>query len=150
SEISKKLQDTLDKINKTYGLGTVSTLLDRPSVKVDTVSTGSLGLDIALGVGGFPYGRIIELLEWESSGKTTVAIHTIVEAQKKGELCGFIDAEHAFDPDYFVALGGDLEKLYFVQPDNGEQAFEIAEMLLESNEFSVIVMDSVAALIPKA
>lgn len=150
ADLSKKLQDTLNKINTTYGVGTISTLLDKPTARVEVVSTGSLTLDIALGVGGLPLGRIVEALGWESSGKTTIAIHTVVEAQKMGKLCAIIDAEHAFDPEYFQALGGDLDKLWFVQPDNGEQAFEIVEMLLDTAEFSVIVVDSVAALIPKA
>lgn len=150
TEISKKLQDTLDKINKTYGLGTVTTLLDKPSVKVESISTGSLGLDIALGIGGFPIGRVVELMGWESSGKSTLATHAVAESQKKGRPSAYIDAEHAFDPEYAEKLGVNLETLYFVQPDNGEQALEITEMLIESQEFGVVVVDSVAALVPKA
>jgi recombination protein RecA len=150
SEKLKALQLTLDKLDKTYGKGTVMKLSDEEVQDVPSISTGSLGLDIALGVGGIPKGRIIEIYGPESSGKTTLAMHTIAEAQKKGGLAAFIDAEHAFDKIYAEALGIDTENLFIAQPDNGEQALEIAEHLIRSGAIDIIVIDSVAALVPKA
>lgn len=145
----KVLKLALDKIEKDYGKGSVMKLGDQQAVKVDTVSTGSLGLDVALGVGGFPRGRVIEIYGPESSGKTTIAIHTIAEAQKKGGICAIIDAEHAFDANYARKLGVDVENLIISQPDYGEQALEIADRLISSGALDVVVVDSVAALVPK-
>ncbi len=150
SEKLKALQLTLDKLEKTYGKGTIMRLGDQKTEEMEVISTGSLGLDIALGVGGFPKGRIIEIYGPESSGKTTLAIHAIAEAQKKGGICAFIDAEHAFDKSYAKKLGVDTENLLISQPDNGEQALEIAENLIRSGAIDVIVIDSVAALVPKS
>ncbi len=149
SEKLKALQITIDKLEKTYGKGTVMRLNDGTVVDIPAISTGSLGLDLALGVGGFPRGRIIEIYGPESSGKTTLAMHAIAEAQKKGGLAAFIDAEHAFDKSYAEKLGIDLENLLVSQPDNGEQALEIAEHLIRSGAIDIIVIDSVAALVPK-
>lgn len=146
----KALKLTLDKIDKTYGKGTVMKLSDEKIVDVPAISTGSLGLDIALGVGGIPRGRVIEIYGPESSGKTTLAMHTIAEAQKKGGLAAFVDAEHAFDKTYAENLGIDTENLLISQPDNGEQALEITEQLIRSGAIDIIVIDSVAALTPKA
>ena len=146
----KALQLTLDKLEKTYGKGTIMKLGDKPEVDVDAISTGSLGLDIALGTGGFPKGRVIEIYGPESSGKTTLAIHAIAESQKKGGTAAFIDAEHAFDKSYAERLGVDTTNLYISQPDNGEQALEIAENLIRSGAIDIIVIDSVAALVPKS
>ena len=146
----KILQSTLDKIEKNYGKGSVMKLGDQASVKVDVISTGSINLDAALGVGGFPKGRIIEIFGPESSGKTTLAIHAIAECQKNGGIAAFIDAEHAFDSFYAKKLGVDIDNLLVSQPDNGEQALEIADNLIRSGAIDIIVVDSVAALTPKA
>ncbi|MBK6390971.1 MAG: recombinase RecA [Saprospiraceae bacterium] len=146
----KALQLTLDKLEKTYGKGTIMKLGDRQVEDVEVISTGSLGLDIALGIGGLPKGRVIEIYGPESSGKTTLAIHAIAECQKKGGMAAFIDAEHAFDRHYAEALGVDTENLLISQPDNGEQALEIAENLIRSGAIDIIVIDSVAALVPRA
>ena len=146
----KILQSTLDKIEKNYGKGSVMKLGDQASVKVDVISTGSINLDAALGVGGFPKGRIIEIYGPESSGKTTLAIHAIAECQKEGGIAAFIDAEHAFDAVYARKLGVDIESLLVSQPDTGEQALDIAETLVRSGAIDIIVVDSVAALVPQA
>ena len=146
----KALQLTLEKLDKTYGKGTVMRLSDERVLDVPAISTGSLGLDIALGIGGIPRGRVIEVYGPESSGKTTLAMHCIAEAQKKGGLAAFIDAEHAFDKTYAEKLGIDTENLLISQPDNGEQALEITEHLIRSGAIDIIVIDSVAALVPKA
>jgi recombination protein RecA len=145
----KVLKLALDKIEKDYGKGSVMMLGDKQQDKIDVVSTGSLGLDVALGVGGFPRGRVIEIYGPESSGKTTIAIHTIAEAQKKGGICAIIDAEHAFDANYARKLGVDVDNLIISQPDYGEQALEIADRLISSGAVDVVVVDSVAALVPK-
>lgn len=146
----KALGLAVDKLEKTYGKGTVMKLGDKQVVNVDTIPTGSLGLDIALGIGGFPRGRVVEIYGPESSGKTTLAIHAIAECQKQGGIAAFIDAEHAFDKTYAEALGVDTENLLISQPDNGEQALEIAEHLIRSGAIDIIVIDSVAALTPRA
>jgi recombination protein RecA len=145
----KALQLTLDKLDKTYGKGTVMKLSDERVVNVPAISTGSLGLDIALGIGGIPRGRVIEVYGPESSGKTTLAMHCIAEAQKLGGLAAFIDAEHAFDKSYAEKLGIDTENLLISQPDDGEQALEITEHLIRSGAIDIIVIDSVAALVPR-
>jgi recombination protein RecA len=145
----KVLKLALDKIEKDYGKGSVMMLGDKQAVNIETISTGSLGLDVALGVGGFPRGRIVEIYGPESSGKTTIAIHTIAEAQKKGGICAIIDAEHAFDASYARKLGVDVDNLIISQPDYGEQALEIADRLISSGALDVVVIDSVAALVPK-
>ena len=146
----KALQLTLDKLDKTYGRGTVMKLGDNPIEQLESISTGSLGLDIALGIGGLPKGRVVEIYGPESSGKTTLAIHAIAEAQRKGGIAAFIDAEHAFDKFYAKKLGVDVENLLISQPDNGEQALEIADNLIRSGAIDIIVIDSVAALVPKS
>ena len=146
----KALSLTIDKLEKTYGKGTVMKLSDNKIVDIPAISTGSLGLDIALGVGGIPRGRVTEIYGPESSGKTTLTLHCIAEAQKKGGLAAFIDAEHAFDKSYAEKLGIDTENLLISQPDNGEQALEIADHLIRSGAIDIIVIDSVAALVPKA
>lgn len=146
----KALQLTIDKLEKTYGKGTVMKLNDSKVTDVAAISTGSLGLDIALGIGGLPRGRVTEIYGPESSGKTTLTMHAIAEAQKRGGLAAFIDAEHAFDKTYAEKLGIDTENLLISQPDNGEQALEIAEHLIRSGAIDIIVIDSVAALVPKA
>lgn len=146
----KILQSTLEKIEKNYGKGAVMTLGDKPHQQVDVISTGSMNLDMALGVGGFPKGRIIEIYGPESSGKTTLAIHAVAEAQRKGGIAAFIDAEHAFDPVYAKNIGVDIDNLLISQPDNGEQALEIADNLIRSGSIDIIVIDSVAALTPKS
>ena len=145
----KALKMTLDKIDKDFGKGSVMKLGEKPNADLEVISTGSLGLDVALGVGGFPKGRIIEIYGPESSGKTTIAIHTIAEAQKMGGICAIIDAEHAFDSAYAKKLGVNVDELLISQPDYGEQALEIAERLILSGALDVIVIDSVAALVPK-
>lgn len=145
----KALQLTLDKLEKSYGKGTIMKLGDTVIDAVEAISTGSLGLDIALGIGGLPKGRIIEIYGPESSGKTTLAIHAIAEAQRKGGIAAFVDAEHAFDKFYAQKLGVDVENLFISQPDNGEQALEIADNLIRSGAIDIIVIDSVAALVPK-
>ncbi len=150
AEKLKALQLTMDKLEKTFGKGIVMRLSDEAERDIDVVSTGSLSLDIALGVGGLPKGRIVEIYGPESSGKTTLSLHVIAEAQKKGGLAAFIDAEHAFDRHYAEKLGIDIENLLVSQPDNGEQALEIAENLIRSGAIDVIVVDSVAALVPRA
>ena len=146
----KILQSTMEKIEKNYGKGAVMKLGDRATEKVDVISTGSINLDAALGVGGFPKGRIVEIFGPESSGKTTLAIHAIAECQKNGGIAAFIDAEHAFDSFYAKKLGVDIDNLFVSQPDNGEQALEIADNLIRSGAIDIIVVDSVAALTPKA
>ena len=146
----KALQSTLERLDKTYGKGTVMKLGEKQVEEVETISTGSLGLDVALGVNGLPKGRVIEIYGPESSGKTTLAIHAIAECQKKGGIAAIIDAEHAFDRFYAQALGVDVDNLLISQPDNGEQALEIADNLIRSGAVDIIVIDSVAALVPKA
>ena len=148
-EKMKALQAALAKIEKDFGKGSIMRMGDEQVVKVDVVPTGSIGLDVALGVGGYPKGRIIEIYGPESSGKTTLAIHAIAEAQKNGGTAAFIDAEHAFDRFYAEKLGVDISNLLISQPDNGEQALEIAEQLIRSSAIDIIVIDSVAALTPK-
>jgi recombination protein RecA len=149
SEKLKALQLTLDKLEKSYGKGTIMKLGDTAIEPIDVISTGSIGLDIALGVGGLPKGRVIEIYGPESSGKTTLAIHAIAESQRQGGIAAFIDAEHAFDRFYAKKLGVDVENLLISQPDNGEQALEIADNLIRSGAIDIIVIDSVAALVPK-
>lgn len=149
SEKLKALQLTIDKLEKAYGKGAVMKLSDEKVVDLPSISTGSLGLDIALGIGGVPRGRVVEIYGPESSGKTTLTMHAIAEAQKAGGLAAFIDAEHAFDKGYAEKLGIDTENLLISQPDNGEQALEIAEHLIRSGAIDIIVIDSVAALVPK-
>lgn len=146
----KALKLTLDKLDKTYGKGAVMKLGDQAVQEVDSISTGSLGLDIALGVGGLPKGRVIEIYGPESSGKTTLTLHAIAESQKAGGIAAFIDAEHAFDRGYAEKLGVDIENLIISQPDNGEQALEIADNLIRSGAIDIVVIDSVAALTPKS
>jgi len=146
----KALQLTMDKIEKSYGKGSIMKLGDRVVEEVPSISSGSIGLDIAMGVGGYPKGRIIEIYGPESSGKTTLAIHAIAEAQKAGGIAAIVDAEHAFDPTYATKLGVDINELLISQPDNGEQALEIADNLIRSGAVDIIVIDSVAALTPKA
>lgn len=146
----KALQLTLDKLDKTYGKGAVMRLGDSAIVEVEAISSGSLGLDIALGVGGYPRGRVIEIYGPESSGKTTLTLHAIAEAQKAGGIAAFIDAEHAFDRFYAQKLGIDVDNLIISQPDNGEQALEITENLIRSGAIDIVVIDSVAALTPKS
>ncbi len=146
----KALADALKAIEKEYGKGAVMKLGEKVDEIVDVIPTGSIALDVALGVGGYPKGRIIEIFGPESSGKTTFALHAIAEAQKKGGYAAFIDAEHALDPTYAKALGVDIDNLILSQPDNGEQALEIVDALVRSNAIDIIVVDSVAALVPKA
>ena len=148
-EKSKALNLAIEKLEKTYGKGTIMKLSDENIVKIPSISTGSLSLDIALGIGGIPKGRVVEIFGPESSGKTTLAMHCISEAQKKGGIAAFIDAEHAFDKTYAENLGIDTENLLISQPDNGEQALEITEHLIRSNAIDIIVIDSVAALVPR-
>jgi recombination protein RecA len=150
AEKLKALQLTIEKLDKAYGKGTVMKLSDEKVMDIPAISTGSLGLDIALGIGGIPRGRIIEIYGPESSGKTTLTMHCIAEAQKQGGIAAFIDAEHAFDKTYAEKLGIDTTNLLIAQPDNGEQALEIAEHLIRSGAIDIIVIDSVAALVPKA
>jgi recombination protein RecA len=150
SEKLKALQLTLDKLDKTYGKGTVMKLGDNAVVNVEAISTGSIALDAALGVGGLPKGRVVEIYGPESSGKTTLALHAVAESQKKGGIAAFIDAEHAFDRFYAAKLGVNIDDLLISQPDNGEQALEIADNLIRSGAIDVIVIDSVAALTPKS
>jgi recombination protein RecA len=146
----KALQMTVDRLEKTYGKGTIMRLGDDSIVEADAIPSGSLGLDIALGVNGFAKGRVVEIYGPESSGKTTLAIHAIAECQKQGGIAAFIDAEHAFDRSYAKALGVDTENLLISQPDNGEQALEITENLIRSGAIDIIVIDSVAALVPRS
>jgi recombination protein RecA len=145
----KKLKESIDSINKNNGENTVMLLSEKKKTEVDAISTGSIGLDIALGIGGLPRGRIVEIYGPESSGKTTLAIHVIAEAQKKGGICAFIDAEHAFDSEYAKKLGVDIDNLVINQPDWGEQGLEVAEKLISSGSIDVCVVDSVSALTPK-
>jgi len=149
-EKAKALQLTLDKLEKTYGKGTIMRLGDNVVEPVEVISTGSIGLDAALGIGGLPRGRVIEIFGPESSGKTTLALHAIAESQRSGGIAAFIDAEHAFDRFYAQKLGVDVENLLVSQPDNGEQALEITENLIRSGAIDIIVIDSVAALTPKS
>ena len=150
-EKQKALEAALGHIEKQYGKGSVMKLGESgANMQVETVPTGSLSLDIALGVGGVPKGRIIEIYGPESSGKTTVALHMIAEAQKRNGIAGFIDAEHALDPQYAKKIGVDIDNLYISQPDNGEQALEIAETMIRSGALDIVIVDSVAALVPKA
>ncbi|GET28072.1 recombinase RecA [Prolixibacter sp. SD074] len=146
----KALQLTMDKIEKSYGKGSIMRMGDRPHVDVPAIPSGSISLDVALGVGGFPKGRVIEIYGPESSGKTTLAIHAIAEVQKQGGIAAIIDAEHAFDPFYARKLGVDIDELLISQPDNGEQALEITDNLIRSGAIDLVVIDSVAALTPKA
>jgi recombination protein RecA len=150
AEKLKALQLTIDKLEKAYGKGAVMKLSDESIMDIPSIPTGSLGLDLALGIGGIPRGRVVEIYGPESSGKTTLAMHCIAEAQKQGGMAAFIDAEHAFDKLYAENLGIDTENLLISQPDNGEQALEIAEHLIRSGAIDIIVIDSVAALVPKA
>ena len=150
SEKLKALQAAMDKIEKSFGKGSIMKMGDEKIEDIEVIATGSIGLNVALGVGGYPRGRIIEIYGPESSGKTTLAIHAIAEAQKAGGIAAFIDAEHAFDRFYAAKLGVDVDNLFISQPDNGEQALEIAEQLIRSSAIDIIVVDSVAALTPKA
>lgn len=150
TEKFKALKLTMDKIDKDFGKGSVMMMSDKGVVEQEVISTGSIGLDMALGIGGLPKGRVIEIYGPESSGKTTLAIHVIAEAQKKGGMCAFIDAEHAFDSVYAQKLGVDIDNLLISQPDYGEQALEIADRLILSGALDVVVIDSVAALVPKS
>ena len=146
----KALETTLAGLNKRYGDGVVMRLGDASRLQVEAIPTGSLSLDIALGVGGLPRGRIVEIYGPESSGKTTICLHAIAQAQRMGGICGFVDVEHALDPAYAAKIGVDVNNLYVSQPDTGEQALEIAEALVRSNAMDVVVVDSVAALVPRA
>ncbi len=150
AEKLKALKLTMDKIDKDFGKGSVMMMSDKGVEEQEVISTGSIGLDVALGIGGLPKGRVIEIYGPESSGKTTLAIHIIAEAQKKGGMCAFIDAEHAFDSIYAQKLGVDIDNLLISQPDYGEQALEIADRLILSGALDVVVIDSVAALVPKS
>jgi recombination protein RecA len=150
AEKLKALKLTIDKIDKDYGKGSVMMMNEKSQEPMDVISTGSIGLDVALGVGGLPRGRVIEIYGPESSGKTTIATHVIAEAQKKGGMCAIIDAEHAFDSSYAQKLGVDIDNLLISQPDYGEQALEIADRLILSGALDVVVIDSVAALVPKS
>ena len=147
---NKALDAALAQIERAFGKGSIMKLGQREAVEIESISTGSLGLDIALGIGGLPKGRIVEIYGPESSGKTTLALHVIAEAQKKGGTCAFIDAEHALDPGYAKKLGVDIDNLLISQPDTGEQALEIADTLVRSGAIDVLVIDSVAALVPRA
>jgi|TARA_B100000287_G_scaffold169741_1_gene160114 recombination protein RecA len=146
----KSLESTITQIERNYGKGSVMRLGEREVVDIDTISSGSLSLDVALGIGGLPKGRIVEIYGPESSGKTTLALHVIAEAQKVSGTCAFIDAEHALDPVYAKKLGVNTDEMLISQPDNGEQALEIADTLVNSNAIDVLVVDSVAALVPRA
>jgi recombination protein RecA len=150
AEKLKALKLTMDKIEKDYGKGSVMMMNEKAEVQQEVVSTGSIGLDAALGIGGLPRGRVVEIYGPESSGKTTIATHVIAEAQKKGGMCAIIDAEHAFDSNYAQKLGVDVDNLLISQPDYGEQALEIADRLILSGALDVVVIDSVAALVPKS
>ena len=145
---TKVLETTLANLTKRFGEGAVMRLGDAVALRVETIPSGSLGLDTALGVGGMPRGRVIEIYGPESSGKTTLCLHTIAEAQKLGGVCAFIDVEHALDPTYAEKIGVDVNNLYISQPDTGEQALEIAEALVRSGAIDVVALDSVAALVP--
>ena len=150
NEKRKALDAAIAKIEKDFGKGSIMTLGENAKMSIETISTGSIGLDIAIGIGGLPRGRIIEIYGPESSGKTTVALHAVAEAQKKGGIAAFVDAEHALDPVYAKALGVDIDNLIVSQPDTGEQALEITESLVRSGAIDIIVVDSVAALVPRA
>src|SRR4026209_99730 len=150
SEKLKALKLTMDKIEKDYGKGSVMMMNEKGINEMEVISTGSIGLDVALGIGGLPKGRVVEIYGPESSGKTTIATHVIAQAQKKGGMCAIIDAEHAFDSAYAQKLGVDIDNLLISQPDYGEQALEIADRLILSGALDVVVIDSVAALVPKA
>ncbi|MDY0015873.1 MAG: recombinase RecA [Bacteroidales bacterium] len=150
AEKLKVLNSTLERLEKVYGKGAIMKLGDKPSEEIDVISSGSIGLDVAMGVNGFPKGRVIEIFGPESSGKTTLALHAIAESQRKGGIAAFIDAEHAFDRFYAGKLGVDLQNLLISQPDNGEQALEITDNLIRSGAIDIIVIDSVAALTPKS
>lgn len=149
-EIGNSIKDTINELNKKFGDNTLMMLGDKPKVGLEAISTGSFGLDIALGIGGVPLGRMVEIYGPESSGKTTLALHIVAESQKKGGTCGYIDAEHAMDPDYAKKIGVKTNELIITQPNSGEQALDILESMVNSQKFSVIVVDSVAALTPKA
>jgi recombination protein RecA len=148
-ESQKRVREAMDKINKDFGKGSVMVLGEKPLEGISAIPTGSIGLNAALGIGGFPRGRIIEIYGPEASGKTTVALHVIAEAQKRGGVCAFIDVEHAFDETYARAIGVNVDQLHFSQPDYGEQALEEADRLICSGGFAVVIIDSVAALVPK-
>jgi recombination protein RecA len=150
SDREKALDTVLAQIDKNYGKGSVMRLGDRPATKIETIPTGSIAMDVALGIGGFPRGRVVEIYGPESSGKTTVALHAVANVQKAGGIAAFIDAEHALDPSYAEKLGVDTDNLLVSQPDTGEQALEIMDMLVGSGSIDIIVIDSVAALVPKA
>ena len=150
AEKLKALQLTMDRLEKSYGKGTIMKLGDAPILDIDVIPTGSLNLDLALGIKGYPKGRVVEIYGPESSGKTTLTIHAIAECQKQGGIAAFIDAEHAFDPTYAASLGVDIDNLIISQPDNGEQALEIADNLIRSGAIDLLIVDSVAALTPKA
>ncbi|BAG29931.1 RecA protein [Kocuria rhizophila DC2201] len=150
SDRQKALDTVLSQIDKNYGKGSVMRLGDRPATKIETIPTGSIALDVALGIGGFPRGRVVEIYGPESSGKTTVALHAVASVQKSGGIAAFIDAEHALDPAYAEKLGVDTDNLLVSQPDTGEQALEIMDMLVGSGSIDIVVIDSVAALVPKA
>ena len=147
---NKALEGALSQIERAFGKGSIMKMGEQSVVQVEAISTGSIGLDIALGIGGVPRGRIVEIYGPESSGKTTMALHIIAEAQKKGGTCAFLDAEHALDPIYARKLGVDIDNLLISQPDAGEQALEIADTLVRSGAIDVLVVDSVAALVPRA
>ena len=149
-ERDKALEMAMAQISKAHGEGAVMKMSDRAAMKVEVVSTGALALDIALGIGGLPRGRVTEIFGPESSGKTTLAMHVVAEAQRNGGICAFIDAEHALDPTYAAAIGVDVDELLISQPDTGEQALEITDMLIRSGAIDVVVIDSVAALTPRA
>ena len=147
---SKALEAAVSQIERAFGKGSVMKLGQRETVEAEAISTGSIGLDIGLGIGGLPKGRIVEVYGPESSGKTTLALHVVAEAQKKGGTCAFVDAEHALDPVYAKKLGVDIDELLISQPDGGEQALEITDTLVRSGAVDVLVVDSVAALVPRA
>ena len=147
---NKALDAALAQIERAFGKGSIMKLGQREALEIEAISTGSLGLDIALGIGGLPKGRVVEIYGPESSGKTTLALHVVAEAQKKGGTCAFVDAEHALDPGYARKLGVDIDDLLISQPDAGEQALEIADTLVRSGAVDVLVIDSVAALVPRA
>ena len=147
---SKSLKDTLADIDNHFGKGTVMRMGDRENLDIPSISTGSLGLDIALGIGGIPKGRVTEIYGPESSGKTTLTLQIIAQCQKEGGTCAFIDAEHALDPQYAEKLGVNVDELLLSQPDTGEQALEVADMLVKSKSVDLVIIDSVAALVPRA
>src|SRR6476620_6911488 len=149
-ERDKALDMALGQIEKQFGKGSIMRMGDKPDMEIETISTGALALDIALGVGGLPRGRVTEIYGPESSGKSTLAMHVVAEAQRNGGTCAYIDAEHAMDPLYAAKIGVDVDQLLISQPDTGEQALEITDMLIRSGALDVIVIDSVAALVPRA